>query len=117
MAARTRRIQHDDRTRQRIATTQLVKLLQADALAKRFGRSEAPVTLTDGRRKSIEILLRKALPDLTAVEHTGNVEQSYIVRMPAQVADLETWRAINDGYVQPNSTPASPVAVGEGTKH
>ena len=113
MAARTRKERIDDITRSRISTTQLCNRLKKHGLGK--------IELSQTQVRAIEILLRKVLPDLAAVEHTGNVEQSYIVRMPAPIADLDTWRAINDGHVQrdPNSTPASPVAVpvAEGTKH
>jgi len=36
-------------------------------------------------------LLRKVMPDLAAVEHSGEVEHNYIARMPAPVADMDEW--------------------------
>jgi hypothetical protein len=66
-----------ERIRAQIKTTQLVKRLQAFALGERdpTGRdqsNEAPALDIDpGRLKAIEILLRKSLPDLSAVSITG----------------------------------------------
>lgn len=37
-------------------------------------------------------LLRKVMPDLASVEHSGEVETTYIARMPAPVANLEEWQ-------------------------
>lgn len=68
MAAR-KHLTHDEKTRNRIRTSQLLNRLQDNA----FGKIE----LTSGQLKSIEILLKKALPDLSAVqldvEHSGNL--------------------------------------------
>ncbi len=53
----------DAAVRAKIQTSQLINRLQGDALGK--------LDLTDGQRASINILLRKSLPDLSAVELTG----------------------------------------------
>lgn len=37
-------------------------------------------------------LLRKVMPDLAAVEHSGEVEHNYIARLPAPVADMTEWQ-------------------------
>lgn len=37
-------------------------------------------------------LLRKIMPDLAMVEHSGEVEHSYIARLPAPVADMDEWK-------------------------
>ena len=114
MAARKNRIRHDDRAREKIQVTQLTKLLQADALGKKFGNSNGPVQLSDGRRKSIEILLRKALPDLSAVEHTGDIETSYVVRMPTPAKDLDEWTTTNteqDQHVSADNLLSTPKQV------
>jgi hypothetical protein len=65
MAARTRRIQHDDATRARIQTSQLVNRLQANGLGK------LKAELSASQVKSIEILLRKTMPDMTATDITS----------------------------------------------
>lgn len=65
MAVR-KHLTHDEQTRNRIKTSQLVNRLHQNA----FGEIE----LTQGQIKSIDILLKKALPDLQAVTHNGNVD-------------------------------------------
>ncbi|MES2323267.1 MAG: hypothetical protein V4633_13465 [Pseudomonadota bacterium] len=64
MAARLRKTHQDD-VRTKIQASQLINVLQNHAL----GTTE--VELSPSRLKAIEILLRKSLPDLQSVEHTG----------------------------------------------
>lgn len=60
-----------EQTRAAIQTTQLVKRLQNYALGQKEANSsnpdDPPVKLDAGKLKAIEILLRKSLPDLSAV--------------------------------------------------
>ena len=65
MAVRTN-LRQQDQTRAAIQTTQLVKRLQDFALG------EKGVEIDAVRMKAIEVLLRKALPDLSSVELTGD---------------------------------------------
>ena len=62
MAARTRKVKHDDFTRAKIRVSQLINVLENHALS---GGEFEPT-----RVRAIEILLRKALPDLSNVNHT-----------------------------------------------
>ena len=64
MAARSLRPRHQDEIRDKIQTTQLIKRLENHAL-------DDAMELSSSRIKAIEILLRKSLPDLSAVEVTG----------------------------------------------
>ena len=84
MAARTRKIWHDETIRQKIKVGLLVKRLQ--------DHTHGIVEMSQTQVRAAEILLRKAIPDLAAIEHSGDVQQSYVVRMPAAVADLGAWR-------------------------
>jgi hypothetical protein len=63
-----------EQTRAAIRTTQLVKRLQAFALGERepnsSDESDPIVELDANRIKAIDILLKKALPDLAQVAHT-----------------------------------------------
>lgn len=68
MAARTLRPKHQDDVRAKIQTSQLINKLQNHAL------SEGEEEISSSRMKAIEILLRKSLPDLSAVEHSGEIE-------------------------------------------
>lgn len=66
MAAR-KHLSHDAKTRERIQTSQLINRLQKNA----FGEIE----LTPSQLKAIEILLRKSLPDLSAVQVSGDPDK------------------------------------------
>ncbi len=66
MAARIRK-QHQDEVRARIQVSQLINVLQNQALG------EGP-EISPTRLKAIELLLRKTLPDLSSVEHSGDDE-------------------------------------------
>jgi hypothetical protein len=75
MAARLN-LRQQDQTRSAIQTTQLVKRLQDYALGE-------IAEIETGRLKAIEILLRKTLPDLSAVTLSGDEEN------PINVAVIE----------------------------
>jgi hypothetical protein len=64
MAARTRKVRHDENTRAKIKTSQLVNRLTAHVLGT-VEMSPSQVTAGLG-------LLKKTLPDLQAVEHSGD---------------------------------------------
>jgi len=92
MAARTRKgtghTGWDKSVRDRIQTSMLMNRLRDHVVGK--------VELSQTQVRAAEILLRKALPDLAAIEHSGDVQTSYVVRMPSAVADLEEWRKQQD---------------------
>jgi hypothetical protein len=62
---------HDDSTRQKIQTSQLINRLNLYALGEKGPQGET-IDLSQGQLKAMEILLRKSLPDLAAVQHTGD---------------------------------------------
>jgi hypothetical protein len=66
MAARTTRVRLDENWREKIQTSMLLIRLEKHALGE--------VELSATQIKAIEILLRKALPDLQSIEHSGSVE-------------------------------------------
>lgn len=78
MAARTATpsLEQQERTRAAIKTTQLVKRLQLYALAEKDEQGVVP-DLDTGKLKAIEILLRKTLPDLSAVTMDGKLTLSH----------------------------------------
>lgn len=78
MAARLNTRQQEQ-TRAAIRTTQLVKRLQQFALGENDEAGQ-PVILDSDRIRSIDVLLRKALPDLQAVQHSGDSENPLIIR-------------------------------------
>lgn len=67
MAARTRKLSIDDRTKLRIKTSQIINRLQDHV----FGEVELVATqVTAGLA-----LLRKTIPDLSATTHEGNPDK------------------------------------------
>lgn len=78
MAARTATpsLEQQERTRAAIKTTQLVKRLQLYALAEKDEQGVVP-DLDTGKLKAIEILLRKTLPDLSAITMDGKLTLSH----------------------------------------
>lgn len=66
MAARVRKIRHDEETRAKIQTSQLINRLQSHVLGK--------VELSPTQVRSAEILLKKTIPDLSATELSGSVD-------------------------------------------
>ena len=76
MAARSVKIRHDAETRLKIKTSQLINRLTDHALGK--------IELQHTQVKSIEILLRKTLPDLSQV--SGAVE---VHRRVEELSDAE----------------------------
>lgn len=84
MAARVRRLVHDEETRTRIKVGQIVNRLQSHV--------DGIVELSPTQVRAAEILLRKVLPDLAMVEHSGEVEHSYVVRIPAPAAEPLSWQ-------------------------
>lgn len=63
MAARTLNKYHADHIRQKIQASQLVNRLTDHAMGK--------IELEPTQVKAIEILLRKSVPDLSSVQHSG----------------------------------------------
>lgn len=59
---------HQEEIRTKIQTSQLINKLQNHAL------SDDDTEISNSRMKAIEILLRKSLPDLTAVEISGDAD-------------------------------------------
>lgn len=66
-----------NKVRERIQTSMLVKRLTDHALGL--------VEMTQSQVTAIQILLRKSLPDLSAIEHSGQVD----VRRAEELSDAE----------------------------
>lgn len=83
MAAR-KKLNHDDRTREKIRTSQLINRLTDHALGK--------VEMNSSQVSAALGLIRKTLPDLAAVEMTGQVEQiNRISAQPQKYESDEKW--------------------------
>lgn len=66
MAARSRKIRHDAETRAKIQASQIINRLTDHIFGK--------VELSSTQVQSALGLLRKAIPDLAAVQHSGQID-------------------------------------------
>ena len=66
MAARTRKIRHDDDTRMKIKAAQLINRLTGHAMGE--------IEMSPSQVRAIEVLLRKILPDLSDVKMDVNAQ-------------------------------------------
>ena len=83
MPARVIKIRHDENTRLKIKVGNIITYLH--------GHIEGVKELSATQLKACEILLRKALPDLTSVEVSGEITTSKVIRAPAMAASTEAW--------------------------
>jgi hypothetical protein len=69
------------KVRDRIRVSMLVNRLEKDALGKLKDHEGNPMILADGQRRSIEILLRKTLADLSSVDatHKGDAAHPLVI--------------------------------------
>ncbi|MEO9648812.1 MAG: hypothetical protein ABJI43_10930 [Roseobacter sp.] len=74
------------KTREAIKTSQLVNRLQGFALEGKDGRTGDKIEIDGARLKAIEILLRKSLPDLSAVTISGDEENPLVTKEVGQGA-------------------------------
>lgn len=85
MAARTSKVTLNEKWRERIRVSMLINRLTNHALGK--------VDLSQTQVRSIEILLRKVAPDLSAVDHTGDVTHRHVARLPEVSKSSAEWQA------------------------
>jgi hypothetical protein len=79
MAARLN-LRQQDQSRAAIQTSQLINRLQNYALGKTEANDKV-VEIDAGRLRAIEILLRKTLPDVSAVTLSGDEENPLILNV------------------------------------
>lgn len=82
MAARTRKIQHDDETRAKIQAALIIGRLHDCVMGN--------ITLDAQQVSCAKALLNKVLPDLTATEMTVETT-SYVARIPEQASSTDEW--------------------------
>lgn len=91
MAARLNPKQ-DERTRNAIRTSQLVNRLQGFALSEPDPTSKKPIQMTGDQVRSALGLLAKTLPDLKAVEHSGDgVAGAFVLLGAREAKDAGEW--------------------------
>jgi hypothetical protein len=84
MAARTNKIRHDDETRAKIQAGNIINRLHKLIMGE-IDMAPHAVSAALG-------LLRKKLPDLASVEHSGEITKNYVALMPQKTATIEEWQ-------------------------
>ena len=83
MPARVNKIYHDEKTKRLIRASQLLNRLTA------FANGE--ITLSQAQVNAAKIVIGKEIPDMCAIEVTGEVTHRYAARLPQAIEDAETW--------------------------
>lgn len=101
MAVR-RNLAHSALVRERIQTTQLINRLTDHA----FGRVEMSATQVAAALG----VLKKSLPDLAAVEYSGEVVQAhYVVEVPQAAVSVDAWLREIESASGPGSSSGVPL--------
>ncbi len=97
MAARLN-LRQQEQSRAAIQTTQLVKRLQHFALAEKDEQG-AEVDIDGNRLRAIEVLLRKSLPDLSAVTVQGDEDNplNIVATIKRVIVDANTTNRDSQG--------------------
>ena len=80
---------HDDRTRAKIQTTQLINRLTDHVMGK--------VELSASQVAAALGLIKKTLPDLTTVELNAEIKERHVIN--AQPMSLDEWEKASSGYM------------------
>lgn len=83
MPARINKIRHDENTRAKIKVGNIITRLQK-LIAGEIEMAPHAVTAALG-------LLKKTLPDMTSVEHSGEIATTNVIRAPAVSPDIDDW--------------------------
>jgi len=69
---------NDERARDAIATTQLVKRLNGFALEEKDRQTNKPIKMSPDQVRAALGLLKKTIPDLAVVQHQGDSENPIV---------------------------------------
>ncbi len=84
MPARIRKIRHDDETRAKIQTSQIINRLTSHVLGT--------IEMTPSQVSAGLGLLRKTIPDLSASDNKTEVVHRYVADVPEVSATVEAWQ-------------------------
>jgi hypothetical protein len=83
MAARIRKIQHDEDTRARIKVGNIITVLQKHI--------DGEHDMSSTQIAAAKILLDKALPNLTSVDVKSEETRPYVIRAPSPESNVTDW--------------------------
>ncbi len=84
MAARSRKIRHDDETRAKIRSSQLINRLEGHV----FGQVDLSATQVSAALG----LLRKTIPDLSMSDNKTELVHRYVARVPEKAKSSTEWQ-------------------------
>ena len=84
MPARINKIRHDENTRMKIKAANIIDRLEK-LVAGQIEMPPHAVTAALG-------LLRKCVPDLTSVEHSGEISTTKVIRTPTIQTNIDAWQ-------------------------
>lgn len=90
MAARKRRIEVSDEWREKLAAAGQATMLMKRLCANALGTLDPP--MTQGEIRSAEVVLKKIVPDLSAIEQTTDVNIHYVARVPNPQPEMNEWQ-------------------------
>jgi len=96
MAAR-KNLTHDAKTRERIKSSQLINALVKHAL----GECE----MSNTQVRAAEILLRKTIPDLSAIEMSGETTTTFVV--DSNPLSVDEWQTKHKPSGNPSPAPST----------
>lgn len=94
MAARKTRALTDS-WREKIKTSMIINRLQDHVNGK--------VELTATQVTAALGLLKKTAPDLSAVEHGGEIKHAYVARLPTASKSMDEWQASHANSLNPQT--------------
>lgn len=92
MAARTKKIRHDDETRAKIQTSQIINRFHDHILGK--------IELSATQVRCGEVLLKKTIPDLSSAENKSEVIHRYVAEVPLVADSTEQWQQQHNPTIQ-----------------
>lgn len=90
MAVRNRKIQVSDEWREKLSASGTATILMKRLCANSLGELDPP--MTQGQIRSAEIVLAKIVPNLSSVDHSGEINHNHVARVPADERSLDTWQ-------------------------
>lgn len=82
-------LRQTEQTRALIKANRIITRLQAFVLGRDFQKK--PVVMSSEQVRAAFGLLAKILPDLTSVQHSGEITHNYVARTPHISGSVEEW--------------------------
>lgn len=75
-----------------------LKISKSNILSRLIKCAEGEIEMSSVQANVALGLMRKVMPDLASVEHSGEVETSYAIRSPLPDATSDEWQKKHNGH-------------------